>query len=283
MAFVDRCIFLPTAGTTADFTVSSAITGYLTPAQAGAVNASVYSYAAEVRVAGAITEWEVGQGAYTVSGTVLARTTVLFSSNSNAKVNFSTAPNVMLTVLKEDLTALSGITVSTADSIVASTPASTVEAYASDIGQFFVWDGSRWLIDSSYFTVQPDAHDLGYIPYSNHIGYGTDYITEKLLANCTIGYGSGAAAEGQLRLTPLTGPVELYFGGVWNTIVTLAGGLRQVSAEKYALEGIPIGHQLKIFSGDSELLGLNGLPIVQGYWVSMGAYPVQQIISGGTF
>ncbi len=36
-----------------------------------------------------LNEWEVGVGTYTSSGTTLARTTVLASSNSNAAVNFS--------------------------------------------------------------------------------------------------------------------------------------------------------------------------------------------------
>lgn len=35
------------------------------------------------------TEWEVGNGTFTASGTTLARTTVLASSNANAAVNFS--------------------------------------------------------------------------------------------------------------------------------------------------------------------------------------------------
>lgn len=98
-SLLDRCGFVPTAGGTSDFTVSSAITGYMTPASAGAVNAATYYYFAESSTK---SEWEVGLGTYTVSGTVFARTTVIYSSNSNNKVNFSAPPNVFITFLLEN-------------------------------------------------------------------------------------------------------------------------------------------------------------------------------------
>lgn len=100
-AFLDVCRFNPTLGGTTDWTVSSAVTGYLTPASAGAVNGTVYRYRAE---SADLTQWEVGFGAYTVSGTVLARTTVLFNSlGTTAKISFSAAPQVAIVALKEDL------------------------------------------------------------------------------------------------------------------------------------------------------------------------------------
>jgi len=97
--FVDVCKFNPTAGGTADFVVSSASTGYLTPAQAGAVNGATYRYRAE---SADLSQWEVGYGVYTSGTVTLARTTVIFSTNANAKVNFSTAPVVGLVYLAED-------------------------------------------------------------------------------------------------------------------------------------------------------------------------------------
>lgn len=103
-SLLDRCMFVPTAGGTADFTISTAVTGYMTPAQAGAVNTTTYYYGAE---SSSKTEWEVGLGTYSTSGPTLARTTVLFSSNANAKVNFSAAPNVFITLLAENKTSSS--------------------------------------------------------------------------------------------------------------------------------------------------------------------------------
>lgn len=90
---LNKCMFRASAGGTGTWTVSSAITGYLTPANAGAVNATVYSYSAE---SDDKTEWEIGTGTYTSSGTTFSRTP-LKSSNSDAAVNFTAAPRVALT------------------------------------------------------------------------------------------------------------------------------------------------------------------------------------------
>jgi hypothetical protein len=99
ISFVDVCRFTPTAGGTGDFVVSAAATGYLTPANAGAVNGATYRYRAE---SADLTQWEVGYGIYTSGTTTLARTTILKSSNANAKVSFTNPPSVGLVYLAED-------------------------------------------------------------------------------------------------------------------------------------------------------------------------------------
>lgn len=100
-AFLDVCRFNPTAGGTTDFIVASPVTGYQTPAAAGAVNGKTYRYRAE---SADLTQWEVGLGTYTSGTATLARTTVLFnSSGTTAKINFSAAPQVAIVALAEDL------------------------------------------------------------------------------------------------------------------------------------------------------------------------------------
>src|SRR3954468_13297296 len=100
-SFLDVCRFNPTAGGTTDWTVSSAVTGYQTPAAAGATNGTVYSYRAE---SADLTQWEIGVGTYTTGTLVLTRTTVLYNSGqtgtgsgqtgAGTKINFSAAPQV---------------------------------------------------------------------------------------------------------------------------------------------------------------------------------------------
>ncbi len=97
--FLDACGFFPAAGGTADFVVSSAVTGYQTPASAGAANGAVYSYRAQ---SSALSEWEIGFGAYASGTTTLARTTVVASS-TGSKINFSAPPSVYITALSADL------------------------------------------------------------------------------------------------------------------------------------------------------------------------------------
>lgn len=98
-AFLDVVGFTAVSNGTGDFVVSAAVTGYQTPASAGAVNAVVYSYRAQ---SADLTQWEDGFGAYTVAGTTLARTTVVASS-TGAKVSFTNPPNVFVTALTADL------------------------------------------------------------------------------------------------------------------------------------------------------------------------------------
>jgi hypothetical protein len=100
-AFLDACGFIPASGGTAGFVVSAAITGYQAPASAGAVNGTVYSYRAE---SADKTQWEEGFGAYTVSSTTLARSTITAnSSGGTSAINCSAAPNVFITALSRDL------------------------------------------------------------------------------------------------------------------------------------------------------------------------------------
>lgn len=99
--YLDACGFIPASSGTGSFVVSSAITGYQTPAGAGAVNAAVYSYRAE---SADKSQWEEGSGAYTVSTTTLARTTITAnSSGGTSAINFSAAPNVFIVATSADL------------------------------------------------------------------------------------------------------------------------------------------------------------------------------------
>jgi hypothetical protein len=92
VGYVDGVFFLASSSGTGNFVVSSAITGYQTPAAAGAVNGTTYYYRAQ---SNDLTQWEIGFGTYTVSSTTLARTTILFnSSGGTSAINFSAAPNV---------------------------------------------------------------------------------------------------------------------------------------------------------------------------------------------
>lgn len=93
-------MFTPAAGGTADFVVSAAVQGYMTPALAGAPT-GVYKYRAE---SADLSQWEIGEGTYTSGTTTLTRTTVLYNnagtgtaagqSGAGTKINFAAAPNV---------------------------------------------------------------------------------------------------------------------------------------------------------------------------------------------
>ena len=86
MAFVlaDRVRETTTTTGTGSVTLGGAVTGFQTFAAIGNANTTYYTIAGQ-----GTSEWEVGIGTYTSSGTTLARNTVLASSNSGSLVNFS--------------------------------------------------------------------------------------------------------------------------------------------------------------------------------------------------
>ena len=93
LVLADRVQETTTTVGTGTVTLAGAVSGYQTFAAVGNANSTYYT------IAGATgTEWEVGIGTYTASGTTLSRTTVLSSSNSGSLVNFSAGTkNVFVT------------------------------------------------------------------------------------------------------------------------------------------------------------------------------------------
>jgi hypothetical protein len=80
----DRVNETSTTTGTGTFTLAGAVTGFQTFAAIGDGNTTYYTIVLQGG-----TEWEVGLGTYTSSGTTLSRDTILSSSNSNNAVNFS--------------------------------------------------------------------------------------------------------------------------------------------------------------------------------------------------
>jgi len=84
LILADRVKETTTTTGTGTVTLLGASTGFQSFAVIGNANTTYYTIAGQ-----GTSEYEVGIGTYTSSGTTLARTTVLASSNSNAAVNFS--------------------------------------------------------------------------------------------------------------------------------------------------------------------------------------------------
>ena len=86
MAFVlaDRVRETTTSTGTTAVTLAGAVTGFQSFSAIGDANTTYYTIAGQ-----GTSEWEVGIGTYTASGTSLSRDTVLSSSNSGSLVNFS--------------------------------------------------------------------------------------------------------------------------------------------------------------------------------------------------
>jgi len=84
LVLADRVKESTTTTGTGTVTLGGAATGYQSFAVIGNGNTTNYCIAGQ-----GTSEWEVGIGTYTSSGTTLSRTTVLASSNAGSLVNFS--------------------------------------------------------------------------------------------------------------------------------------------------------------------------------------------------
>ena len=84
LVLADRVRETTTTAGTGTITLAGAVTGFQSFSVVGNGNTTYYTIAGQ-----GTSEWEVGVGTYTLSGTTLARTTVLASSNSGSLVNFS--------------------------------------------------------------------------------------------------------------------------------------------------------------------------------------------------
>ena len=94
----DRVQETSTTTGTGTFTLAGAVSGFQSFSVIGNANTTYYTI-----VGGS--EWEVGLGTYTSSGTTLSRDTVLESSNSGSLVNFSAGTkNVFVTYPAEKAT-----------------------------------------------------------------------------------------------------------------------------------------------------------------------------------
>jgi len=80
----DRVKETSTTAGTGTLTLAGAVAGFQSFAAVGNGNTTYYAIADSITGA-----WEVGIGTYTSSGTTLARTTVLASSNAGSLVSFS--------------------------------------------------------------------------------------------------------------------------------------------------------------------------------------------------
>lgn len=177
------------------------------------------------------------------------------------------------------------LTQDTRANILATTPTTDVLAFATDSHEFFLYDttNSTWRIaplelESESSGIDMGAYTASGLGVSDRAGYYKDAITDKTLHNIVL-KGSSRTVVGGLRIDTTQDPdtFEIYLGDAWQTI------LYDLTVEDNEFEHTPLSEEIDVWSGNSNLLGLNGVPIIQEYKVSMGAYPAPRIISGGTF
>ena len=103
LVLADRVKETTTTTGTGTISLLGAVSGFQSFATIGNGNITYYAIVGQ-----STTEWEVGLGTYTASGTTLARTTVYASSNANALVTFSAGTKDVFVTLPSSVTVTSG-------------------------------------------------------------------------------------------------------------------------------------------------------------------------------
>ena len=115
LVLADRCQETTTTTGTGTLTLAGAVAGYQSFAAIGNGNTTYYTITDG-------TNWEVGIGTYTLSGTTLARTTVLASSNSGSAVSFGAGTKTVFGTLPAEK-AVTADNLATPPAIGGTTPA----------------------------------------------------------------------------------------------------------------------------------------------------------------
>ena len=140
MAFVvaDRVQETTTSTGTGTITLAGAATGFQSFSAIGDGNTPVYTIADQSG-----SNWDVGIGTYTASGTTLSRTTVLSSSNSGSLVNFGAGTKNVFVTYPAGRSAY-GLTAGTGISITAGNGTTTIAATGGGGGPSPVMTAMIW-------------------------------------------------------------------------------------------------------------------------------------------
>lgn len=195
-------------GTGTSITLGSAYSqAFMTPAESGAIDGRTYTYLISDG-----NNWELGRGAYTASGTLLARTTVLASRSSGtlgtSRISLSGAAQVRFTELAEDMDGLRGTRVVTGTSdVIANTDMGSAITYsnASAIAATLAQAGasSQFLDGWTVFVKNTGAGALTITPATSTINGGSSLVLAQNLGAMIWSDGSNYHA----LVLPVTKPL----------------------------------------------------------------------------
>lgn len=151
--------------------------------------------------------------------------------------------------------------------------------FASDTSRLIYDDGTNWQESAIVFKPRTGGYDKGYEKNSSLAGYGDSYISDKTLHNIQVLGHPATKATGSFWLDTTVTPsvLHIYANGATKDIKI------DFTTANSELEHQPEDYTIDVWSGNSNQKGLNGLPLVQEYKTSMGAYPVPILVDGGSF
>jgi hypothetical protein len=205
LVLADRVKETTTTTGTGTVTLLGASTGFQSFAAVGNANTTYYTITAQTG-----TEWEVGIGTYTSAGTLLARNTVLSSSNGGSAVNFSAGTKDVFVTYPSSRSVYADGTTLTA------TNSSILPATSGGTGQ------SSYAIGDILFASTTTA---------------LSKLADVATGNAIISGGVGVAPSyGKIGLTThVSGTLPIANGGTNSTATATAGGISYGTGTAYAV------------------------------------------------
>jgi len=212
LVLADRVQETTTTTGTGTVTLAGAVSGFQSFAAVGNANTTYYTIAGQTT-----SEFEIGIGTYTTSGTTLSRDTILTSSNSNLAVNFSAGTkNVFVTYPASRSVYVNGTTITPTNSGILPTSAGGTGVTTTPTnGQLLVGNGTNYTVAT--------------------LGSGTGISTTTGAGTLTVnntGVTSNVAGTG-ISVSGATGAVTITNSGVTSNVagtgVTVSGATGAVT------------------------------------------------------
>jgi hypothetical protein len=156
----------------------------------------------------------------------------------------------------------------------------------------FLWSGTVWKEGSQYFATRNANPNMGSEQDENVADYGLNYINSKRLSNVKIGdynntLGATTDSNGAIKgyQDSVTGKYEMAFWDrttlLWRRF--LAGVALRNDLVNQQLVTDDYIYIINLFTGNSQLLDPNGVPVIQRGQTSMGDYQPAILLNGGSF
>jgi len=268
----DRVQETSTTTGTGTFTLAGAVSGFQSFSVIGNANTTYYAI-----VGG--TEWEVGLGTYTSSGTTLARDTILESSNGGTAVNFSAGTkNVFVTYPAEKGLYLDA----SGNAIALGTPVSATLTNATGLPLTTGVTGTLPIANGGTNLTTYTQGDIVYASSTNTLGKLADVAT----GNSLISGGVGADPSwGKIGLTThVSGTLPVANGGTGQTSYTdgqlLIGNTTGNTLAKATLTGTT--NQVVVTNGAGTITLSTPQSIGTASSVQFGSFGVGTAASGTT-
>jgi len=206
LVVADRVQETTTTTGTGTVTLAGAVTGFQSFAAVGNGNSTYYTIAGQTG-----SEWEVGLGIYTSSGTTLSRSTVLSSSNSGALVNFSAGTKNVFVTYPAYAFPASGATGTYSRTSFTATAGQTAFTVAYIVGYIQIFVNGILLSDSDYTASSGTSFTLNAATNSG------DIVEAAVFSSGAYTRTSFTATSGQTAFTSsyTVGQLQVYVNGTF--------------------------------------------------------------------